>query len=328
MSKPILIIGAGVGGLALAQGLSKHSIPFEVYDRDVSINARAQGYRFRISDDGLRALDQNLTTDLFKVFKKSCCSNVSISNARPAVLDPKTAAPVNIPQFGGRSRPEAASVDRTALRSVLMDGIEQHVHFGKAFESYCETDGGITVRFTDDSEVAGLALIGTDGTWSRVRQQLLPEHRLVDTEGRLIFGKTEISDDFLAKFTPDCAKGPSLLLGHDRKYLMEPMYFNKQAQHAPADYVSWALFARSDDEIMDDDPTTLSAKGTFALAQRMTKDWHPSLRCLIDSANQEQVALFRILSAHPSVHMQDNTDSRITLLGDAIHPMSPTGCKF
>ncbi|GAB7348460.1 hypothetical protein MBLNU459_g6877t1 [Dothideomycetes sp. NU459] len=302
MSKPILIIGAGVSGLSFAQG-----------------------YRFRISDDGVRGLEQNLTSERFEDFKRRSCSVMSVVNARPSVLYPETAEPARLPpHLEGRSRPQGTSVDRTALRSVLLEGIDKHVHFGKAFESYYETNGGVTVTFTDKSEVTGVALVGSDGTWSKVRQQLLPEQRLVDTQGRLIFGKTDISDELLSGFLPQCANGPSMFLGRERKFLAEPMYFDKQAHQAPADYVYWVLFGRSDEDILSRDFDTLSADETVALANKMTQDWHPSLRCLIEKANKGQTAMFPILSTRPAVQMPENANSRVTLLGDAIHPMSPT----
>lgn len=40
----VLIIGAGIGGLTLAQGLRKQGISFEIFERDASAEARGQGY--------------------------------------------------------------------------------------------------------------------------------------------------------------------------------------------------------------------------------------------------------------------------------------------
>lgn len=40
----VLIIGAEIGGLALAQCLRKQAISFEVFERDASLEVRRQGW--------------------------------------------------------------------------------------------------------------------------------------------------------------------------------------------------------------------------------------------------------------------------------------------
>lgn len=41
---PILIIGAGPGGLALAQSLRKRNVKFRIFERDFGKEARVQGW--------------------------------------------------------------------------------------------------------------------------------------------------------------------------------------------------------------------------------------------------------------------------------------------
>lgn len=44
-TKPtVLIIGGGIGGMALCQMLRKHNIPCRIFDRDASPTARRQGW--------------------------------------------------------------------------------------------------------------------------------------------------------------------------------------------------------------------------------------------------------------------------------------------
>lgn len=44
----VVIVGAGLGGLLLAQTLRKQEISFEIYDRDASPTARYQGWAIAI----------------------------------------------------------------------------------------------------------------------------------------------------------------------------------------------------------------------------------------------------------------------------------------
>jgi 2-polyprenyl-6-methoxyphenol hydroxylase-like FAD-dependent oxidoreductase len=40
----VLIVGAGLGGLSLAQNLRKQGISFEIFERDPEKNSRSQGW--------------------------------------------------------------------------------------------------------------------------------------------------------------------------------------------------------------------------------------------------------------------------------------------
>lgn len=45
----VLIVGAGIGGLSLAQVLKNKGIAFEIFDRDESETSRRQGYAIGIN---------------------------------------------------------------------------------------------------------------------------------------------------------------------------------------------------------------------------------------------------------------------------------------
>jgi salicylate hydroxylase len=48
----VLIIGGGIGGLTLAQGLRKSGVSVAVYERDRTATDRLQGYRVHINPAG------------------------------------------------------------------------------------------------------------------------------------------------------------------------------------------------------------------------------------------------------------------------------------
>ena len=60
MLSKVMIVGAGTGGLCLAQGLKQSGIDLSVFERDRTPTDRLQGYRLHISSDGARALEHCL----------------------------------------------------------------------------------------------------------------------------------------------------------------------------------------------------------------------------------------------------------------------------
>src|SRR6185437_15911971 len=59
----VAVVGAGIGGLCLAQGLRKAGLEVTVYERDQALDARGQGYRLHL--DAGPALRACLPPDLY-----------------------------------------------------------------------------------------------------------------------------------------------------------------------------------------------------------------------------------------------------------------------
>lgn len=63
-TKPIIIIGAGLVGLTLAQALKKAGFPFQIYDRDGSLDERPAGWGITMHW-ALPALASSLPAEVF-----------------------------------------------------------------------------------------------------------------------------------------------------------------------------------------------------------------------------------------------------------------------
>src|SRR2546423_1585464 len=133
-AKPVLISGAGPGGLLLAQSLRSHRIPFELYERDSARSSRGQGYRLRISVDGINALEQALEPAHYVRFRAGCtelgAGNVEIVDA--LTMESKPMQQPDGPAGGG----DTVGVDRAFLRRTLLEGIEDVVVFGAQVVGY------------------------------------------------------------------------------------------------------------------------------------------------------------------------------------------------
>jgi 2-polyprenyl-6-methoxyphenol hydroxylase-like FAD-dependent oxidoreductase len=169
----ILIIGGGLAGLGLAQGLKQQNIPFRVFERDTSASFRAQGYRIRISSDGAQALKQLLPQHLFDAFEATCADIVHGGHAVNAATGGELE--FHIPGGGPHGSGKAYNADRVVLRNLLLSELEEKVEFGKRLERFEVRDDGVVAYFTDGSTAKGELLIGADGVKSVVRRQFLPD---------------------------------------------------------------------------------------------------------------------------------------------------------
>ncbi|KAK5012089.1 hypothetical protein LTR16_003457, partial [Cryomyces antarcticus] len=76
MASHVFIIGAGLGGLSLAQGLRRASTPFRIFERDQTSDYRSQGYRLRISGKRIAGLRQVMIDELWELSERTCCDTV------------------------------------------------------------------------------------------------------------------------------------------------------------------------------------------------------------------------------------------------------------
>ena len=134
----VLIIGGGIGGLTLAQGLKKSGVSVAVYERDRTTTDRVQGYRVHINPAGSLALHECLPPQLFEAFARTCgkhAHGLRFVTERMQVLlsfDNLNAGHLN------EGAAQHRSVSRITLRQVLLSGLGDVVHFGKMFVRYEE----------------------------------------------------------------------------------------------------------------------------------------------------------------------------------------------
>uniref|UniRef100_A0A0H3WXT9 FAD-binding domain-containing protein n=2 Tax=Pandoraea faecigallinarum TaxID=656179 RepID=A0A0H3WXT9_9BURK len=217
----VTIIGAGLGGLCLAQGLRRAGVAFDVYERDTAPEARFQGYRLRIDADGLDALAQCLpAAHVERVRERAAVARTGgrfvtpqLANA-DVILPPswhdahtdesvtehrrRTCPATGHPEPHAPDIPGDVSVHRQTLREILLDGIRDRVHFGKSFARTTTTDDGRRVaHFEDGSHGAPGLIVAADGTHSRVREYVLPGMTPRDTGDVCIYGLTPLSTALL-----------------------------------------------------------------------------------------------------------------------------------
>ncbi len=207
----VLVIGGGIGGLCLAQGLKKAGISVGVYERDLSSSSRLQGVRIHIDPDGSTALHECLPESLWEIFDSTggdFSRGFTMLNEKLELLM-SFRQPPSMGEVVARHR----SVSRMSLRQILLAGLGDAVHFDKRFERYeRRADGRIVAFFEDGSTAEGNVLVAADGVNSRVRQQYLPGNDPVDTGAISLGGRIPLTDGVMAMIPACLLDGPAMVL--------------------------------------------------------------------------------------------------------------------
>ncbi|KAI6280403.1 hypothetical protein MCOR14_007684 [Pyricularia oryzae] len=345
--EPVLIIGAGISGLCLAQALHKGNVPFRIYERDSTVDHRPQGYRLKFQRPAALALSEILSPDIYEAFLTSC----AILSVGETDLDPFTAAVSKSRRGGGLGGNLGLNpfhmVDRTNFRKTLIDSIKDRIVYGRELESYqADAESGVVVaRFKNGDVVRGRFLVGADGLHSVVRRTHIPRSLLKETGAACIYGKTPLSPELLARFPAKGLRWMTVIADHSPvlqscfigdstvTLLLEPIRFSPDSRdrvkELPDNYLYWALIGPQQRlqfppaGPQNQDKATGNGQVDAAdLSLAVTEEWHPDIRSVLELQDRRQTTLIRVISSVPNVPAWDSS-SMVTAIGDAVHPMSP-----
>jgi 2-polyprenyl-6-methoxyphenol hydroxylase-like FAD-dependent oxidoreductase len=126
---PVLIIGAGISGLLLAQQLRQLEIPFQIFERDSSFTARGSGWGLTLHWS-LPALHQLLPEHLLSRLRETYVDLGAVERGEGSTFpffDLTTGERKGgVPQAGENQR---IRVSRERLRNLLATDIEIQVKF-------------------------------------------------------------------------------------------------------------------------------------------------------------------------------------------------------
>ncbi|WP_370970955.1 FAD-dependent oxidoreductase [Amycolatopsis sp. cg9] len=321
----VIIIGAGLGGLSLANGLSRAGIPCRIYERDESAGARKQGYRLHIGDVGDSALREVLRPELHELFRATAGRALPHTN----VYDERLELVTRLADEGTH-----LNVNRFTLRQILLHGRE--VCYGKRFTHYETDEDGVTAYFADGTSARGGLLVGADGINSPVRRQYLPHAEVVDAGLVHLYGRIPLTPETRALFEPEMFAVFTMMLGPHRTMAgFAPVDYAEPVADACArlvpdlrlrdtdPYLTCSIGARW--EVVGHDEAGLAAMTPGDLqkvALGLVDGWHPLARAMVERWDVPATFPQPIRTSVPIARW---APSRVTLVGDAIHAMSPAG---
>ena len=335
----VLVIGGGTGGLALAHGLKRAGIGVTVFERDAVRTDGLHGYRVGIDPDGSRALHALLPKDLYDTFVATKARDPKYFNM--LTEDLKEVLSMEIPASTDPVESEK-SISRMTLRQVLLTGLDDIVEFGKEFTRFEQHGEQVTAYFADGTSATGDLLVAADGSGSRVRRQYLPQAKTEETGIVAIAGKLPITAESAKLVPPKVFEGISIVTApRGFACILHVMEFQWDRDgHVKSgiggnteelirrwpglqfdntrDYINWGLSATRDKlpaNIME-----LSGRELIKVALDVTPGWHPNLRRLFELTDPGTCFPVNIWT---SVPLDPWKTTNVTLLGDAIHTMTP-----
>ncbi|MFF2078650.1 FAD-dependent oxidoreductase [Kitasatospora sp. NPDC058162] len=312
----VLVAGAGIGGLCLAQGLVRAGIDVRVFEREGGADSRYQGFRIGLDAPGLAALRECLPSRLHGLLE---AVTGPLAGERRLVDQQLTELSRLGPTEGG------TAADRHVLRQLLLAGLGDRVEFGRAVVGYRERpDGRVEARFADGSGVVGDLLVGADGVGSAVRRQLLPGAEVTAVPGSALLGRTPMTER-LGALVPGAG---TLVQGPGASLLIGRMDFRRPPRLAAAElapevelpdtgsYLRWV--------VMLPEPLAAGSSSWAEVRDRLLDlihDWHPDLVELVRRSDVGNSSPLTIRYAEPVPHWGTGP---VTLLGDAVHAMPPS----
>ncbi|WP_432252663.1 FAD-dependent oxidoreductase [Streptomyces sp. HNM1019] len=298
----IAIVGAGLGGLALARVLYVNGMDSVVYERETSRAARGQGGMLDIHS-GQRALREAGLIDEFRAIARGEGQDMRLLEPDGTLLLQE-----DTPDDAPLERPE---VDRADLRDLLLESLpEGVVRWGHAYTS---ADGGL-LHFADGSSAPYDLLVGADGAQSRVRA-LLTDARPTHIGQNIV----EVGIPDIDRTHPDLAamigRGNYWVLGDGLSLAAQRngdgrVRIGLSFYHTAADWLATS-------GIPFDDPAAARTR-----LIELLPGWDARFTALIAACDDTVVP--RPITTLP-VGLTWPSAPDVTLLGDAAHLMPPVG---
>jgi salicylate hydroxylase/6-hydroxynicotinate 3-monooxygenase len=296
-SLSIAIVGAGIGGLAAAATLRLVGHDVRIYEQARAFKRIGAGIQQSPNSvKVLRALglEAQLRTLALRpdaaLNRQSDTGEITWKRQLGDAVEEKYGAPYLYMHRGDL---------HAALAGTVPDDI---VHRNRRLVGLGQTDDGVTLDFADGSRAEADIAIGADGVHSVAREVLLGGEKARFT-GRVAYRTTFPAALLGDAEIDDCAKwwGPDR---HIVIYYVNPrrdeIYFVTSTPETDFELESW------------------SAKGDLDQLREAYADFHPKVRAVLDAA--PEVHKWALYERDP---MPRWGDGRVTLLGDACHPMTP-----
>merc|ERR1740139_1392064 len=357
----VAIAGGGVGGLTTALAMLKAGFDVTLYERTGQFARFGGPIQFASNAlSTLKAIDEGLFERVMEKFTFTGTRRCGIKDGLRAdgsfrmtndsldyLVNPDAPADwfVKFPLkqcadlFG---LPYTGVIDRPDLQEILIDECRKinpdFIQNGRGVVGYTNLGkgNGVDVEFEDGSESHADLLVGSDGIWSAVRNQMYDEGGVKNAskdqkrkQGCNYSGYTVFAGETVLD-TPDYYEtGYKVYIG-PRRYFVTSDVGNGRVQW----YAFFALPPGSKQAPSGWDGTSKIDADTGADLVQYIKDlhegWSDEVFTVLDATPPESVEQRDLYDRSPEL-LRSWADGNVVLIGDAVHPMMPNlgqgGCQ-
>ncbi len=287
-SERVMVIGGGIGGLTAAAALKAGGILVEVFERQPALRELGTGVGIqRVAAQALSML--GLRDELRKISGPGF-EELQLLSWR----DGHTMAAV--PWHG-----EVVAVHRGELLEILARAVDEEgiVHCGMECTGFRQDASSVTALFADGHEEHGAALVAADGLESVIRAKLIGDGRPRYSGATVWRALPEYEHKSLGRNFAQQVYGPASIFG---MYPVDERLFWWGSQIRPEGAVDPPIGRKQD------------LLNTFA-------GWPAEVVQVIEATPEEQLFRQDLYDRKPLKRWRNG---RVTLLGDAAHPTTPT----
>ena len=312
----IAIVGGGIGGMALAVACLHRKIPFTLFERDSSFDARSNGYGLTLQQassaiKGLGIFDLKEGVVSTRHVMHSIDGNVIGEWGMRKWMDLNEEKPVKKTNI---------HIARQALRLALLEqlGGPNKVHWGHQLVNFKGSeDNGVELNFKVNGALKNIKadfVVGADGIRSSVREILIGEDKtpLRYLGCIVILGICPL--EALKGFENPLLDSASVFQtanGKERIYMMP----------YSSDSVMWQMSF----PIAEKEAKELSSKGALTLKKEACRraQWHDPIPQILNATLESEISGYPVYDRDLLKMELLELGKQITLIGDAAHPMSP-----